>query len=136
MTEPAAADDMASEVPLSPVLHFRECMSERHPELRRQLLWDDVVTIALREGIQVQVLPLSRPARLLRFGARVFIQIDKRLDATARARFGAHELCHYWRDDMGEPCYYADEEWVASESEDFAETFAWLVTHAHPLPPY
>jgi hypothetical protein len=39
-----------------------------------------------------------------------------------------HELAHYWRDDEGECCYHADVTWLASPSEDFAETFAWHVT--------
>lgn len=90
--------------------------------------------MAVREGVRVQLLPLSRPARLLRLGQHVSIQINRALDMTARARFGMHELCHFWRDDIGQPCYHAEDEWVASELEDFAETFAWVVTSPGPRP--
>lgn len=84
----------------------------------------------------MKVTDISRPARLLRFGQHVSIRINRKLDLTARTRFGMHELSHFWRDDIGEACYHADDEWLPSPSEDFAETFAWLVTQPNPLPPY
>jgi hypothetical protein len=108
---------------------FLRAMAEKHPELRRQVLWDDAVRIAQREGVSVRVVPLSRPARLLRVGAYVCIQVSRSItDRTLRTRYAMHELCHFWRDDPGEPCYYAEEDAVASESEDFADVFAWLTT--------
>jgi hypothetical protein len=110
-------------------------MALRHPELaRRPVLWDDTVRMAHREGIHVQVLPLSRPARLVRYGQNRCIQIDRRLDMTARARYAVHELVHVWRDDIGAACYYADEEWLESPAEDFAEMVAWVATFRGPLP--
>lgn len=110
-------------------------MQQRHPELGSLVTWRAFNAMARREGVSVCLTKLSRPARLIRLGQYVEIQINRRMLATARTRFGMHELCHYWRDDTGEcATYYADNDWLPSESEDFAELFAWLCTHPGPLP--
>ena len=75
----------------------------------------------------IQVVPLSDEARLLRYGRHVAIQLSSRLNEKARTIFAMHELCHFWRDDPGEPCYYADS-YSTSPSEEFADVFAWYVT--------
>lgn len=103
-------------------------MAQRHPELRRPVVWEGFTAIAQREGIRVRVVPLARPARLLRIGHRVFIQINESLTRYQRTLYGMHELCHFWRDDPGEPCYYAEEDGVPSAAEEFADIFAWAVT--------
>jgi hypothetical protein len=102
-------------------------MVERHPELRRQVTYAEFTTIAAREGIPIRVGRLSRPARLIRYGHYVEIQLSEDLDHKERTVRGMHELCHFWRDDPGQPCYYADEE-VNEPLERFADTFAWFVT--------
>ncbi|MDB4906343.1 MAG: hypothetical protein JWO05_1127 [Gemmatimonadetes bacterium] len=108
---------------------FVQKMQRLHPELERVVLWDDFLRICEREEVIVRIVPLTRPARLVRYGRRVCIQLNKAIsDRTLRTRYGMHELAHFWRDDPGEPCYYAEEEAVASRSEDFADVFAWLVT--------
>ena len=121
-------------VPQNDVRLFREQKQLVHPELADLVTWRGFTAIARREGIGVRLTRLSRPARLLRLGQFTEIQIDRRLPSLARTRFGLHELAHYWRDCEDVPCYYADNEWVASESEDFAELFSWLCTHPGPLP--
>jgi hypothetical protein len=104
-------------------------MAGRHPELHRQVRWSDFEAICAREKIIVRIVALSRPARLVRFGQHVCIQINRAVHSSMlRTRYGMHELSHFWRDDPGEACYHAEEEWVASESEDFADLFAWQTT--------
>jgi hypothetical protein len=106
-------------------------MARRHPELRRQVLWDDFVRIAAREQVTVRMVPLSRPAQLVRFGRRVFIQLEATLAREPRTVYGMHELCHFWRDDPGRPCYHSDadgDDVHPSASEQFADIFAWAVT--------
>jgi hypothetical protein len=100
----------------------------RHPELRRQVHWSAVRTIARREGISLRRLPLSRPGRLVRFGQRWEIQVSDELDLSARAVVGVHELVHYWRDRLDEPAIYASEEWEHDPKEDFANLAAWYLT--------
>jgi hypothetical protein len=107
---------------------FVAVLASEHPELRQPIAFPDVFSIALRENLPIRVMPLSRPARLLRLGEHVVIQINSREPSRQWATYGMHELCHYWRDDAGELCYHADVAWRESPSEDFAETFAWHVT--------
>lgn len=108
---------------------FIERMAGRHPELHGQVRWSDFEAICARERISVRVISLSRPARLVRFGQHVCIQISREVHSLmARARFGMHELSHFWRDDPGEPCYHSEQENGPSEAEDFADLFAWLTT--------
>lgn len=127
---------MPDDLPIRPdVAMFYAAQRERHPELARTVTYRTFRRIAEREGLIVQVVRLSHPARFVRVGAHVGIQLHPELGDTARARFGMHELCHYWRDDIGEDaCYHAADEWVPNEAEDFAELFAWLCTHPGPLP--
>lgn len=107
---------------------FLAAIQERHPELRSPVTFPEFTRIAHREHITVKIADISRPARLLRYGPHFSIRLRRSLDYTARTRFGMHELVHYWRDDIGEACFHADDEWLPSDSEDFAEDFAWLVT--------
>lgn len=110
------------------VPHFVRTMAERHPELWQQITYAEFAVIAAREGIAVRVTPaLSRPARLVRAGAAAFIQFRSDTGPGERAVLGMHELCHYWRDDPGQPCYYADGADL-SPIEEFADIFAWCVT--------
>lgn len=109
------------------VPRFVRQKSRQHPELLRQVLWPDFVRMAERESIRVRFESLSSQARLLRFGSHVYIQIEKLLDQKARTIYGMHELCHFWRDDPGEPCYYADD-YSQHPREEFADIFAWYVT--------
>lgn len=106
---------------------FIRVMAERHPELRRQVGYGEFMAIAAREGIAVRVLPLSHPARLLRIGDKVFIQLSEHASRKERTVLGMHELCHFWRDDPGQPCYYSDEHDLRP-LEEFADVFAWCVT--------
>jgi hypothetical protein len=105
-------------------------MTRRHPELERQILWPDVVRICERERIFLRVERLAVNARLLRYGQDVYIQINRLLDQKARTIFAMHELCHFWRDDPGEMCYYADDH-STHPREEFADVFAWFVTSPH-----
>jgi hypothetical protein len=85
--------------------------------------------MALRSGVFIRILPLSRPARLIRYGESLCIQIHYELNHHLRTRYGMHELCHVWRDELGMSCIYADDETIAkNEIEDFADLFAWYVT--------
>jgi hypothetical protein len=102
-------------------------MTARHPELAQQVLWPDFLCMAERERIRVRFEHLSTNARLLRYGSDVFIQLNRLLVPGARAVFGMHELCHFWRDDPGEPCYFADD-YSQHPREEFADIFAWYVT--------
>lgn len=110
------------------VIAFVRQKSERHPELRRPVAWADVVRIAKRDGVLLRVCRLSRPARLIRYDRHICIQVNEALARPARALYALHELCHVWRDDPGQGCYHADDEAQSSPSEEFADTFAWMVT--------
>lgn len=107
---------------------FVRNMTERHPELGRQVTYQDFLAIAERERIVVRVVPLSRAARLLRIGRWACIQLNKTLSLDERAIYGMHELCHFWRDDPGEACYNAEDNALVDAQEDFADVFAWVVT--------
>lgn len=109
------------------VPRFTRRIARRHPELQSQIRWPDVLTICEREGVLIRLERLSHHARLLRFGTDVYIQLNRRLDQKARTVFAMHELCHFWRDDPGEPCYYADD-YSQHPREEFADIFAWYVT--------
>jgi hypothetical protein len=110
------------------VMEFALAMADHHPELKDVVTWSGFVAMATREGISIRVIELSRPARLLRLGNRVGIQLSRDLDRTRQTREGMHEMCHFWRDDPGGACLYSDDETLAQPREDFAETFAWYVT--------
>lgn len=109
------------------VVRFIHRMAKRHPELAQPVIWDGFVRMAKRDGIYVRTLLLSRPARLLRYGNHVCIQLDRRQNRTERTTYGMHELCHAWRDDPGRAFYHADDE-LLTPSEDFADLFARVVT--------
>lgn len=113
---------------------FIDGLAVRHPELRRQLQWRDVRTIARREGVSVRRLPLSRPGRLVRFGQTWEIQLAEELNETERAVIGTHELVHFWRDRMDEPAIYASDEWQPDPREDFAVLVAWYLTSPNRPP--
>lgn len=106
---------------------FIRVMGERHPELRKVIGYAEFLSIAAREEIAVRIVPLPRPARLVRLGSVAFIQISDRTSHAERTVLGMHELCHYWRDDPGQACFYADEEDLRP-LEEFADIFAWVVT--------
>jgi hypothetical protein len=106
----------------------------RHPELRRQIHWPQVRTIARREGVRVRRLPLSRPGRLVRFGRSWEIQLSDELTPTELAVVGTHELVHYWRDREDESAFYSGEEWEPDSKEDFANLVAWYLTTPHRPP--
>lgn len=106
---------------------FIRVMSERHRELRRPVVYGDFLAIAARECVPVRIVPLPRPARLIRCGQSACIQLSSRITRAERTVRGMHELCHFWRDDPGESCYYADEHDMRP-LEDFADIFAWAVT--------
>lgn len=112
-------------------VRFLRTLVPKHPELKRPVTWDGFVAMAHREGITVRVLPLSEPGRLVRCGARVFIQISDEIPRAERTWVGMHELTHFWRDDPGIPVYYASADWRHAAAEDFANVFAWLVTSPH-----
>lgn len=111
------------------VVGFAQSLYAKHPELKQPVRWPHVLQMAERSGIHVRVVPLSRPARLIRYGSVLCIRINENLSYHLRALYGVHELCHAWRDELGISCIYADEETVAKDpNEDFADLFAWYVT--------
>lgn len=116
---------------------FLRALAKVHPELKRPVDWDAFGRIAQREGITVRVLPLppGDHGQLVRVGRRVFIQISSAVPKQKRAEVGIHELTHYWRDDPGQAVYHSEDVWTASALEDFANTFAWLVTTPYRLIP-
>lgn len=125
---------VANPAPHDEISAFVESLAPRHPELRRRVHWPDVRAIAQREGVEIRTTPLSRPARLVRFGRQWEIQLNDELDPNARAFYGMHELVHYWRDREEEPTFYAGEEWEDDPKEDFANLVAWYTTStAHEL---
>lgn len=110
------------------VPHFIRTMAVRHPELRCPVDYAAFTAIASREGVSVRVVPtLPTPARLVRVGGRALIQFRRDTSRQERTVLGMHELCHFWRDDPGESCFYADEE-DERPREEFADIFAWFVT--------
>lgn len=110
------------------VLEFTAKMAELHPELAKPVVWTGFTAMAARCGITIRVLPLPQPARLLRLGKRVGIQIKRGMHRTLQTRYGMHEMWHFWNDDIGESCIYADDETVRHPREDAADLFAWYVT--------
>ncbi len=103
-------------------------MAERHPELKEPVTYNGFLAIARRERITVMHGLLSRPGRLIRIGEHVFIQLDRRRSRNEQCITGMHELCHFWRDDPGEPFYNAEDDALESREEEFADIFAWIVT--------
>lgn len=110
------------------VIEFTARMSEVHPELSRPVTWPAFSAIAQRCKVAVRVLNMSHPARLVRLGTNVGIQIKRGMPRTLQTRYGMHELWHFWNDDIRESCIYADEETVRHPREDAADLFAWYVT--------
>jgi hypothetical protein len=110
------------------IIEFTAKMGAIHPELLKPVTWLGFIEIARRCQIVVRVLPLSHPARLLRAGGYVSIQIKRGLDRTLQTRYGMHEMWHFWNDDIRESCIYADDETVRHPREDAADLFAWYVT--------
>lgn len=111
------------------VIEFARTLYPRHPELEHPVRWQHFIAMALRSGVCIRLVPLSRPARLIRYGQSLCIRINYELNHHLRTRYGMHELCHVWRDELGLSCIYADDETVAKDpNEDFADLFAWYVT--------
>lgn len=107
---------------------FIRQMAGRHRELREPVTYEGFIAIAKREAVSVRVAELSRPARLIRVGQWPCIQLNRSLGYGQRAVYGMHELCHFWRDDPGEPCYNFEDDALISDAEEFADIFAWVVT--------
>lgn len=111
------------------VVEFARSLYATHPELEHPVRWPHFIRMAARSGVSTRIVPLSRPARLIRYGQALCIRINYELNHHLRTRYGMHELCHVWRDELGMACIYADDETVAKDpSEDFADLFAWYVT--------
>jgi hypothetical protein len=110
------------------VISFTTRMAAVHPELERPVTWGAFCSIAQRCKIAVRILNMSHPARLVRLGNNVGIQIKRGLDRTLQTRYGMHEMWHFWNDDIRESCIYADDETVRHPREDAADLFAWYVT--------
>src|SRR5687767_13366933 len=116
-SRPKRAGDQA----VSEVTAFIQLIAERHPELRQPVTYHEFLAIAERESIGVGIVSLARHARLVLMGHSVFIQLNQSLSRAARTVYGMHELCHFWRDDPGEPCYNAEDTALASPAENFAD---------------
>jgi hypothetical protein len=110
------------------IIDFTRRMAIMHPELANPVTWGAFCSIAQRCRISVRIVNMSHPARLIRLGNSVGIQIKRGLDRTLQTRYGMHELWHFWNDDIRESCIYADEETVRHPREDAADLFAWYVT--------
>lgn len=110
------------------IIEFTRRMSLVHGELERPVTWGAFCSIAMRCKIAVRILEMSHPARLVRLGNHVGIQIKRGLDRTLQTRYGMHEMWHFWNDEIREACVYADDETVRHPREDSADLFAWYVT--------
>lgn len=101
-------------------------LAKRHPEFAGIVGWPEFSAICTREGLSVRVVPLpaSQNGRLLRVGSHAFIRINQELPRVDRLLVGMHELCHWFRDDPGVPCYY-DVIDGRSPDEEFCDVFAW-----------
>lgn len=111
------------------VVDFARSLYDVHPELAQPVRWQHFLAMAGRSRIAVRLVPLSRPARLIRYGQAMCIQIQRGLNHHLRTLYGMHELCHAWRDELGIECIYADDDTVMTDpKEDFADLFAWYVT--------
>lgn len=110
------------------IMAFTAQMAAVHPELAKPVTWTDFMAIAQRSKIMVRIVQMSHPARLVRLGNTVGIQIKRGLPRTLQTRYGMHELWHFWKDDLKESCIYADDATVRHPREDAADLFAWYVT--------
>jgi hypothetical protein len=111
------------------VVDYARSLYAKHPELAQPVRWQHFLRMAERSNIAVRIVPLSRPARLIRYGQSLCIQLRRDLNHHLRTMYGMHELVHAWRDELGIACIYADDETVATDpKEDFADLFAWFVT--------
>jgi hypothetical protein len=110
------------------IMEFTAMMARVHHELERPVTWGSFCSIAQRCRISIRILNMSHPARLVRLGNNVGIQIKRGMDRTLQTRYGMHEMWHFWNDDIRESCIYADEETVRHPREDAADLFAWYVT--------
>ncbi len=120
---------LVSEMRQLNVVDFARLLYAKHPELRQPVRWPHFVQMAARSRVHIRIVPLSRPARLIRFGQALCIRINFQLSYHLRTLYGVHELCHVWRDELGMACIYADEETVTTDpNEDFADLFAWYAT--------
>lgn len=79
-------------------VEFARSLYGRHAELEQPVRWQHFIAMALRSGVCVRVMPLSRRARLIRYGQSLCIRINYELNQHLRTRYGMHELCHVWRD--------------------------------------
>jgi hypothetical protein len=111
------------------VVEFARSLYDQHPELAQPVRWPHFLRMAERSHVSVRIVPLSRPARLIRYGQSLCIRINQSLNYHLRTLYGMHELAHVWRHEIGMACIYADEETVTKDpGEDFADLFAWFVT--------
>lgn len=95
-----------------------------HPELAGQVTWEDVLTVAGREGVRVRVRTLSRPGRLVGVMGEWEVQVNGCLDDEDRAFVGIHELVHYWCDRREVSGAYP----ANPDAEDFANAVAAHLT--------
>lgn len=113
----------------SSVSGFVRRMAERHPELTKVVGFREMMAMAKRDGVTVQLvsMPAAQHGQLLRIWGDVFVQINRKLTRAEQTATGMHELCHFWRDDPGVACYYSDGE-TGGARDEFADIFAWTVT--------
>jgi hypothetical protein len=74
------------------IIEFTARMSALHPELAKPVTWTGFCAIAQRSKIAVRIVEMSHPARLVRLGNNVGIQIKRGLDRTLQTRYGMHEM--------------------------------------------
>src|SRR4051812_12607054 len=104
------------------VIEFVRSLYAKHPELEQPVRWPHFLQMAERSEVSVRIVPLSRPARLIRYGQSLCIRINQSLNYHLRTLYGMHELAHVWRHEIGMSCIYADEETVTDDpGEDFAD---------------
>ena len=108
---------------------FVRRMAERHPELERVVGFRQMMAMARRDGVIVRLasMPPNQHGRLMRLWSNPFVLLNRRITRAQQTMAGMHELCHFWRDDPGQPSYYSDGE-TGGKRDEFADIFAWLVT--------
>lgn len=108
------------------VVHLVRRLSRRHPEFECPITWDGLEAICAREHITIRVhtLPAGEKGWLLRLGNYVTIRLARALPPHERLWTALHELAHFFSEDIGEMCMYADDD-ADTEQEEFCEIFAW-----------
>lgn len=105
----------------------------QHSELVRPLTWTTLRRICAREDVDLVVVPIPKPARLLRFDGLWTIGVSSRHPARRHTYFAAHELGHLWlhvddADGRHVRCYNFDDYTSDDPREEEAETVAaWLL---------